>query len=113
MRFERHGAFPARVERLAAFARALAHPARISIIQTLLRHEPLCCREIVARLPLAQPTVSQHLKALDEAGLLLHKEIGPRVEYRLDRSRLKSFCHTFQEVLETSAQNQTTQHPRS
>ncbi len=107
MRFQRQATFPLHIEQLAAFARALAHPARVCIVQALLRHETLCCREIVSLLPLAQATVSQHLKALKNVGLIFHQENGPRVEYRLDRGRLSSFCHSFQMALEISAKPET------
>ena len=57
--------------RLAEMAKALAHPARIAIMEYLLRNSGTCvCGDIVNELPLAQSTVSQHLKVLKEAGLI-------------------------------------------
>lgn len=57
--------------RLAEMAKALAHPARIAIMEYLLRNSGTCvCGDIVAELPLAQSTVSQHLKVLKDAGLI-------------------------------------------
>jgi ArsR family transcriptional regulator len=66
---------------LAVLAHALGHPARVRILR-LLADRPLCiCGEIVEALPLAQSTVSQHLKVLREAGLLRATERGARVFY--------------------------------
>lgn len=66
---------------LAALAKALGHPARVAIMRLLLRREACVCGEIVAELPLAQSTVSQHLKLLKEAGLIRGEVSGPRVCY--------------------------------
>ena len=69
---------------LAAFARALSHPARLAILQTLAARGTCVCGEVVEVLPLAQATVSQHLKALREAGLIRGETDGPRSCYCLD-----------------------------
>ncbi len=55
---------------LADFAKALAHPARIAILKALAKNGTCICGEIVEVLPLAQSTVSQHLKELKKAGLI-------------------------------------------
>ncbi len=68
-------------EALARLAKALGHPARVAIIRLLLRRETCVCGEIVGELPLAQSTVSQHLKQLKEAGLIRGEIDGPRVCY--------------------------------
>lgn len=68
-------------ERLAELAKALGHPARIAIVRLLLRRESCVCGEIVDELPLAQSTVSQHLKQLKEAGVIRGEIDGPRVCY--------------------------------
>ncbi|HSW29346.1 MAG TPA: metalloregulator ArsR/SmtB family transcription factor [Longimicrobiales bacterium] len=70
--------------RLAALAKALGHPARIAILRTLAGRSCLC-GEIVEVLPLAQSTVSQHLKVLKEAGWIAGAIDGPRTCYSLDR----------------------------
>lgn len=88
---------------LAAFAKALGHPARIAIIQALLRQpEGRCCGHFVEALPLSQASVSQHLKALVEVHLLEIEARGPSNCYRLRMDRLRSFCHAFQETLGTN-----------
>jgi len=71
-------------EQLARLAKALGHPARVAIIRLLLRREACICGEIVDELPLAQSTVSQHLKQLKEAGLIRGEVDGPRVCYCVD-----------------------------
>jgi ArsR family transcriptional regulator len=73
---------------LAALAKALGHPARVRILRLLLARDACVCGEIVAELPLAQATVSQHLKILRDSGLVQGEVDGPRVCYCVDRSRL-------------------------
>jgi ArsR family transcriptional regulator len=65
--------FTAKQNELANIAKALAHPARIAIIQHLLRVNAWIGGEIVEVLPLSQPTISQHLKELKKVGLRLNK----------------------------------------
>jgi DNA-binding transcriptional ArsR family regulator len=71
---------------LAELAKALAHPARLRIVQILAAREGCICGEIVAALPLAQATVSQHLKELGRVGLVTGEISGPRTCYELDRA---------------------------
>ena len=66
---------------LARLAKALGHPARVAILRRLLSHGECVCGEIVSGLPLAQATVSQHLKVLKQAGLISGEVDGPRVCY--------------------------------
>ncbi|MCA9619482.1 MAG: winged helix-turn-helix transcriptional regulator [Myxococcales bacterium] len=66
---------------LARLAKALGHPARVAILRLLMRRASCVCGEIVDELPLAQSTVSQHLKQLKEAGLIRGEIDGPRVCY--------------------------------
>ena len=55
---------------IAKFTKALAHPARVAILQLLLQQKTCICGDIVEELPIAQSTVSQHLKELKKAGLI-------------------------------------------
>jgi len=71
-------------ERMAQLCKALAHPARISILVYLKRLNQCVCGQIVNHLPLAQSTVSQHLKILKQAGLIRGEIDGPRTCYCLD-----------------------------
>jgi ArsR family transcriptional regulator len=72
---------PGADEELAALAKALGHPARVQIVRLLVRREACVCGDIVDELPLAQSTVSQHLKVLKEVGLIRGDIDGPRVCY--------------------------------
>lgn len=70
MAIHKRSAFSIEENELAEFAKALGHPARIAILSELARRKTCVCGEIVEVLPLAQSTVSQHLKELKEAGLI-------------------------------------------
>jgi ArsR family transcriptional regulator len=74
---------------LARFAKALGHPARVAILRRLTAQGECVCGEIVDGLPLAQPTVSQHLKVLKEAGLVVGEVDGPRVCYCVNPRAVK------------------------
>ncbi len=89
---------------LANFAKSLSHPARVAIVTLLQQHGEASCGHIVEALPLAQPTVSQHLRAMLEAGLLNYREVGPMVYYSLNTTQIKSFCHAFQTAMGTLEQ---------
>lgn len=78
-------------ERLAELAAALGHPARVAIIRLLKEREVCVCGEIVEVLPLAQSTVSQHLKVLKAAGWIQGEVDGPRVCYCLAPETLEKF----------------------
>lgn len=67
--------------RLAELAKALGHPLRVRILQILARRKTCICGDLVDELPVAQSTVSQHLKMLKEAGLVQGEIDGPRVCY--------------------------------
>ena len=71
--------------RLAKQCKALGHPARLAIVRYLAAQRGTCtCGDIVDQLPLAQSTVSQHLKVLKEAGLIVGEVEPPRVCYCLN-----------------------------
>lgn len=74
---------------LASLAKALGHPARVEIVRLLLREGACACGEIVRRLPLAQSTVSQHLRHLRTAGLVKSTREGRRVCYRVNTGALE------------------------
>jgi ArsR family transcriptional regulator len=76
---------------LAAFAKAVGHPIRVRILRMLARKEARMCSHIVDELPLAQSTVSEHLRILRSAGLVQANEKGPRVSYCIVPSALKRF----------------------
>lgn len=76
---------------LAQLAKALGHPVRVAILRLLLRRNTCVCGEIVEELPLAQSTVSQHLKQLKEAGLIRGEVNGPRVCYCVEEGAIALF----------------------
>src|SRR6478609_8320345 len=69
---------------LAVLTKALGHPARIAILQFLIKSKSCICGDIVDELPLSQSTVSQHLKELKNAGLIKGNIDGPSVCYCID-----------------------------
>ena len=73
----------------AKLAWAIAHPARVQIVRLLIGREACVCGEIVDQLPLAQSTVSQHLKILKESGLIQGEVDGPKVCYCINPARLE------------------------
>ena len=74
---------------LAVLAKALGHPARVRIVRFLLSRDTCMCGDIVEHLPLAQSTVSQHLKMLKDSGLIRGTIDGPRVCYCVEPMALK------------------------
>ncbi|MCB2146285.1 MAG: metalloregulator ArsR/SmtB family transcription factor [Deltaproteobacteria bacterium] len=78
----------------AGVCKALGHPARIRIVEHLKAIDRCICGEIVQILPLAQSTVSQHLKVLKNAGLVKGEVEGPCTCYCLDRETLERFKKT-------------------
>lgn len=69
---------------IAKYAKALSHPARVAIVNLLLKKQACVCGDIVEELPLSQSTVSQHLKELKEAGLIKGDIEGVKVCYCID-----------------------------
>jgi ArsR family transcriptional regulator len=76
-------------DELAKLAKAIGHPARVRIIRMLSRREARVCSQIVDELPLAQSTVSEHLRILKEAGLVRTSQDGPRVGYCINFDKLR------------------------
>ena len=76
-------------QQLAQLAWAVAHPARVRIVRLLINRQVCVCGEIVDQLPLAQSTVSQHLKILKESGLIQGDVDGPKVCYCINSAKLK------------------------
>lgn len=76
--------FTVKDNKIAKYAKALAHPARVAILQLLIKKQACICGDIVDELPLSQSTVSQHLKELKESGLIKGEIEGVRVCYCID-----------------------------
>lgn len=82
-------------EQLARFAKALAHPARIAILQFLASQQTCYFGDIHEELPIAKATVSQHLKELKEAGLIQGEVETPKVRYCINRETWKQAGELF------------------
>ena len=87
--------FTTQQNELAILAKAIGHPARIAIIEYLLKTDSCICGDIVNELPLAQPTVSQHLKELKNAGLIDGETDGPRSCYCINWKAFEKFNTEF------------------
>ena len=85
-------------EQIASLAKALGHPARVAIIEYLLKVDSCICGDIVNELPLSQPTVSQHLKELKSAGLIKGNIEGNAICYCIEESSLDIFKQFFAQL---------------
>ena len=93
--------FKPRDIKLAALARALSHPARIAILRTLAKRNECICGEIVDVIPLAQATVSQHLKELKSVGLIKGEIDGSRSCYCIDTDVLRQVSGVLGELFDS------------
>lgn len=84
---------------LAALLKALSHPARVAILRELAKHDSCICGEIVEVLPLAQSTVSQHLKELINIGLIIGTVDGLKSCYCLNPEKMELLGKVFQEFI--------------
>ncbi len=101
MAIAKTAAFSQKEQDLAAFAKALSHPARVAILKTLAGKTECVCGHIVDVLPLAQSTVSQHLKELKEAGLINGTVEGPRSCYCINWEAFEKFKTEFNSLFDT------------
>ena len=83
--------FDMNAEKFSKLCKALGHPARVQIVEHLNETEQCICGDLVGLLPLAQSTVSQHLKILKDSGLVKGEVEGPCTCYCLDRMVLEQF----------------------
>jgi DNA-binding transcriptional ArsR family regulator len=81
--------FSERQNSIATVAKALGHPARVAILDYLLKEEGCICGDIVAEIRLSQPTVSQHLKELKLAGLIKGDIEGKSICYCVDENGIE------------------------
>ena len=91
--------FSEKQNRLAQLFKALAHPARVAIVQELLRTKACICGELVNDLGLAQATISQHLKELKAAGLIQGEVEGTKVCYCINAKVWKQFEREVNQIL--------------
>lgn len=90
--------FSEKQNEIATMAKALGHPARIAILEYLLSVDSCICGDIVKELPLAQPTVSQHLKELKNAGLIKGSIEGTAICYCIDEEALAKLQDYFGQI---------------
>lgn len=83
--------FEAKDNKLSKYSRALGHPARVMIMRAISEADTCICGDIVEQLPLAQSTVSQHLRELKRAGLIRAEVKGPKTCYSLNRENLHDY----------------------
>jgi ArsR family transcriptional regulator len=84
------------IDSLALAFKALSHPARLTILQTLARRGTCICGEIVEVLPLSQATVSQHLKVLKDAGLISGEIDGQKSCYCINNDTIQDLEKRFE-----------------
>lgn len=83
---------------ISALLKAMAHPARVAIIDYLLNTKTCICNDIVRELPLSQPTVSAHLKELKHAGIIKGEIEGTAICYCVDEKAIKILQKYFSEL---------------
>lgn len=88
---KRSGKIANKTDQLAIFTKALGHPIRIQILNILKKKKSCICGDLVDELPIAQATVSQHLKVLKTAGLIKGTIAGPATCYCIDEDALNEF----------------------
>lgn len=100
--------FSVKDNRIAGYAKALAHPARVAILRLLIQRKACICGDIVDELPLSQSTVSQHLKELKSAGLIKGDIEGASVCYCIDDQEMTSAQQILQGLFSSYEKNKST-----
>lgn len=90
---------------IATLLKALAHPARVAIVEYLLSVDTCICNDIVAEINLAQPTVSQHLKELKNAGIIQGEVEGKSVCYCINPETLRKLEQFISQIIVKSHQS--------
>jgi DNA-binding transcriptional ArsR family regulator len=93
--------FTVKDNKLARYAKALGHPARVAILNLLIKKQACICGDIVDELPLSQSTISQHLKELKEAGLIKGNIDGVKVCYCIDEREWENAKQYFNNLFES------------
>ena len=91
--------FNTRQNNIALLAKAMGHPARVAIIDYLLKVDSCICGDIVDKLPLSQPTISQHLKELKNAGIIKGSIEGNTICYCIDDKAIIHLQAYFENIL--------------
>jgi len=99
MSFSKQHLFAADLQLIAAFAKALSHPARIKILE-ILAHQPSCSTmQMTRQIPLARTTICHHLELLRELEMIQYKEEIPFIDYHVNWNKLKDYLHLFEQVV--------------
>src|SRR5687767_10036445 len=93
--------FTVKQNKIAKYTKALGHPARIAILEVLIKKQSCICGDIVEELPLSQSTVSQHLKELKDAGLIKGDIEGVKICYCIDEKEWKQAQAIFNLLFES------------
>lgn len=93
------------INEMAAIAKVFAHPARISILQYISKQSSCICNDIVDEIGLSQPTISQHLKVINAAGLLKGNYEGKSICYCLNVERFQEFQTQLNTFFNTTTSN--------
>jgi len=91
--------------RIAKYAKAFAHPARVAIIEYLVKTRACICGELVDELPLAQSTISQHLKELKNIGVISGEIEGPRINYCINEKAWEEVKSLFVKMMDSYKSN--------
>ena len=91
---------------IAKITKALGHPARVAIVEHLAKIDECICGKIVEILPLAQPTVSQHLKELKNAGIIKGEVEGNSICYCIDKKTVEIITHYFSNLLKNAGKQE-------
>lgn len=93
------------INKMAIIAKVFAHPARIAILQYISKQESCICNDIVDEIGLSQPTISQHLKVINDAGLLKGNFEGKSICYCLNVERFQEFQSQFNSFFNKTTSN--------
>lgn len=105
MALNKKNKFDSDLLKIADFAKALSHPARIAILKELAEKNTCICGEIVNVIPLAQSTVSQHLNELKKAGLIYGEIDGPKSCYCINKTVLDDLSESLTKLFSSLIDN--------
>lgn len=105
MAYSKKYEFATDLQDISAFCKVLSHPVRLAILLELSRSKQLFCGELVNLIPLAQPTVSQHLKELTQSGLVKVTPMGVSMAYSVNKKILTQNNENMQEIIEKILKN--------
>lgn len=97
--------YSSEINTIAAMAKVFSHPARVAILQYISRQESCICNDIVEEIGLSQPTISQHLQVINNAGLLKGNFKGKSICYCLDLNKFEEFQKLFNQFLNKTTSN--------